>query len=296
MKNKILLVDGNLLLFRSYFGAFDATKVLSSSDGKVPTFAINTFMNGIISALNFTEATHLYIAFDSKEKTPRHEKLEDYKAGRKAAPDDLWIQYEWIKKLLENLGLVYQNIPTFEADDLVGTLAKRFSNQNHEVIVFSQDKDLLQLVDQNISVLIKKGGDFEYKNINNFFENEGIMPHQVPDYKGIAGDTSDNLKGVIGIGEKGAKKLLNDFLSLENIYLNLDKLSPKISQKLTESKENAFLCKEIATLNLEAPIDYCLDDLLINPKWSDELQQNLAYLGFITLKRKLKDIYDRYNR
>ncbi|WGI36449.1 5'-3' exonuclease [Mesomycoplasma lagogenitalium] len=284
MNKKILLVDANLLLFKSYFGSF---RTELKSDDKIQTFAIHTFFSSLLAAINYVEPTHLYLAFDSPEKTKRHELNPDYKAGRAQAPDDLWEQFQWIKKLLDALKIVHQNIAQYEADDLIATLANRYSNENNQIIVYSDDRDLLQLVSPHISVLTKKNKEFLLKTVDNFKDLEGIEPCQMIDFKAIAGDPSDNLKGVPGIGIIGAKKMLNSHQNLDNIYNSLNDFSAKIQQKLLEGKENAYLCRKMVKLNSNAPIEYNFNDLAFNLTYTLEAEEILNYLNLYWLKERI---------
>lgn len=240
---KTLLFDGTGILFRSYY----ALPNLRNSKNE-PTGGILGFFNILFKELLKHKPTHFAVCFDRAEPTFRKVEFEAYKAQRSKAPDDLFIQLNIVKELLKE-GLNLTEEAGFEADDLIACLNAQKSSQD-EVLIYSSDQDLLQLVDQSSSVIkpgTKKQGD-EIFTPEKVIEKYELTPKQIIDFKAICGDPSDNLKGVNGIGKKTAVKLIKEFESLENIYNNLDKLSPKMREKFENDKEVAFLCKKLATL------------------------------------------------
>ncbi|VEU59705.1 5'-3' exonuclease [Mesomycoplasma neurolyticum] len=294
MKNRILLIDANLLLFKSFYASSGTKYTLMKSDSGIPTYAINTFFYSLFNVIEIMNPTHIYLAFDSKEKTYRHNLNSDYKANRKSPPEELLIQFDWIKKILKKLQIVYENIPHFEADDLIATFSNKLKD-NNEIIVWSDDKDLLQLVSENVSILCKVKNNFLLKNIENFEKLENLKPTQIVDFKAIAGDNSDNLKGVVGIGEITAKKLLLQYQTLDNIYASLDKLSASIQNKFIESKKNAYLCKKITELLFNAPSKHNLNSIKLNISFSDDAQKILSYLNLKKLIFRIRKFIDDSN-
>lgn len=253
--SKFLLVDGNLLLFKSFYAAY----AINKEPKNLPT---HFFFNSLLEAIKSQDATHVFVAFDAHAKTKRHEIYANYKAGRILPPPIIYEQKKIIIQILEAMNIKWLEKAGDEADDLIATIATKFGHEN-EIIIFSEDKDLLQLVNENISILVKdkKTKQFTLINNNNFFQNHGILPYQIPDYKGIAGDSSDNLKGVLGIGDKTAKELLNRYSTLESIYENLEELTLSKKEKFINSREEAFLCKSLATLNKLVLIPFSKNDL-----------------------------------
>ena len=250
MIKKALAIDGNSLFYRMYYATIKLAE-FAINNNSIPNNAIKLLLNTILKYLNNNEYDYFFIAFDSKEKTFRHELLSSYKENRTKAPDDLYSQMVDAIECLKLLGVYVAQKPGIEADDLVGSFSKFMGNNNIVVDVISSDKDLLQLVDNNCNLkLIKKGvSEFDEYNINNFSEKfHGLLPKQIVDYKSIIGDKSDCLPGVKGIGEKIGIKLLLEFGSLENIYDNIDNLSPTIKQKFIDSKELAYKCKKLAQI------------------------------------------------
>ena len=260
-KEKLVIIDSNALIHRA-FHALPPT--LSDEQGR-PTNAVYGFTSILLKTLKDLQPDYLVACFDRKEKTFRHQEYAEYKATRVKAPDELYQQIPLVKEVLEVFGIPIFELAGFEADDLIGTICelKTVNRPDMESIVLTGDQDCLQLVDYNTKVLSPHKGLSETIL---YGENEvkekfgGLMPKQLIDYKGLRGDTSDNIPGVRGIGEKGAIELLNNFGSLENIYQNLE--SPKISNRtrelLKEQKEQAFLSKKIATINKQSPIDFDL--------------------------------------
>ncbi len=241
---KILLFDGTGMVYRGYY----ALKNLKNSQGQA-VGGILGFFNILFKELTNHKPSHFALCFDRKE--PTHRKLEypEYKANRSKAPDELYEQMGIIKQILQN-GLNIVESAGDEADDLIACLNSQ-KQSSDQVFVYSSDLDLLQLADQNTTI-IKPGNSKivdSYFTPEKIYEKYQLTPEQIIDYKGIKGDSSDNLKGIKGIGDKTATKLLNEYGNLENIYANLHQLTPKIQEKFLQDKETAFMCKRLATLN-----------------------------------------------
>ena len=270
--DKILLIDGNSIVYRAFYGsAYGPAGIMTNSKG-FPVNAISTFNRMITKSISMYEPSHVFVAFDAGKQTFRHEKLESYKGGRQSTPPELIQQFPEVKKMLGLMGIKSYEIKNIEADDIIGTLSKNFSEFS-EVLVLSSDKDLHQLVKERVTVIAPQNGPKPDKilNITNFFIETGMYPIQVPDFKGIVGDASDNLPGVKGIGLKGAIKLLDQYDTLEGVYENMGDLTPKMQEKLVESKEMAFLCKELATLKFDVEVPYTFDEM----KWNNDVSTEL---------------------
>ena len=256
MKNKILIIDGNSLFFRSYYAtSYPEENIMRTSNG-IAINAVYTFTKLIHSIVRQTTPSHLFIAFDKGSKTKRHQKYKEYKGKRSKTPEELISQISIVQELLTLLEICWYQCDDWEADDILATIAKKESAKNNEVLIMSSDRDLLQLVDENTSFLINKKGvsNIEVLNYENFYEKIGVYPQQIPDYKGLVGDTSDNLPGVMGIGPKGAIKLLTQYKSLSNIYKCIDEIQGKTKEKLINSRDNAFLSYEMAIINTKVDI------------------------------------------
>ena len=244
---KLMLIDGNSLVFRAYYATAYSGVVMSTSTG-VPTNAVYALANMIRSILNNNKPDYCLVAFDTHKPTFRHEKFDVYKAGRKETPNELLIQFPLAKELLNLFGLSTFELEGYEADDIVGTMAKIGSNKGLEVQIFSGDRDLLQLIDENTTVYLTKKGLSELLEMNTstLYETYGVTPSQIPDLKGLMGDASDNIPGIPGIGEKTAVKLLQEYHTLENVLLGEHK--GKLKEKIENGKDLAIMSKEIATI------------------------------------------------
>ena len=253
--NKVLLLDGFSLIFRAYYGSAYSGNILKNKDS-VPINGVLTFHKMLFKYINLHNPDYIFIALDAGKKTFRHELKEDYKAGRQKAPEELVVQIPIIIEMIKELGIGNQMIEGWEADDIIASFVNKKSIDN-EIIVVSSDKDLHQVIRDNVKISAPKNGnnpDEIYDN-DNYFSKVGILPNQVIDYKGLVGDSSDNLPGVKGVGQKTGIKLINDYNNLENLYDNIDKIeSNSLKNKLNEDKEQAFLCKKLATLNFDLDI------------------------------------------
>ncbi len=231
----------------------------------------------------------LIVTFDTKEKTFRHEADENYKAQREKAPDDFYAQIPYIYKLLENFEIPVLKLPGFESDDIIGTLAHSANDQEHDVKILSGDLDFLQLVSDNVS-LVRFNGRIEQQipyGPKETLARYGIEPRQMIDYKAIIGDSSDNFKGVLGVGPKTATKLLQEFGTLEKIYEHLDELAPKVKEKFETQKDQAIHCKMLATIKTDVPVDFDL-----NQKFELCPDKTIPFLE----EMKFHSLVNRYHR
>lgn len=258
---KILLVDGNLLLFRSFYAAQAIVKDQPINMG------IHLFFNTFLEIFKKANYEYVFFAFDAIGPTWRHNEYDQYKSGRKKAPEDLYKLKEIIFEILNIMKISFAALTGDEADDLIATLCVRYK-KDFFIDIFSEDKDLLQLIDNNVDIIMKnKDKSIKDKyakiSIDNFYSIFNFYPEQIVDYKSIAGDNSDNLPGITGIGPKQTIDLLRRYKNIENIYLNIGHLSPKQQELFSKNKEQALLCKKLATLNTNVNISNNLDDMLV---------------------------------
>jgi len=289
---KIFLVDGNNLLFRSYYATAYSGNLMKNSKG-FPTNAIYGLASMINKILTEEKVEYILVAFD-KGKTFRHDKYTDYKAGRISTPDDLKMQMPLSRKLLDAMGVKHFEIDNYEADDIIGTLSKIVTNEEELTgVIISSDKDLLQLINNKVVVKSLKTKDYILYDEKEFMNSYGIEPIKIIDLKALMGDSSDNIPGVKGIGEKTAIKLLQDYGSLDGVYENIDKLTPKLREKLINDKENAYMSKDLATIYKDVPLDLTIEDLKYSGPNSNELKELYEELEFYSL---LKNIQNNVNK
>lgn len=245
--NNLLLIDGTALVFRGFY----AIPPLKSSK-EIPTNAILGFFNILIQLLKQEQPEYFAICFDRGETTHRKQEYSEYKANRSKAPDELYKQIVIVQELLKQANLNYLDSPGYEADDIIATLCK---TPNMHKKIYSSDFDLMQLINESTTVLrpIKGPQKYEEYNTEKFFEKYHIQPHQVADYKGLSGDSSDNLPGVPGVGPKTAIKLINEYKNLENIIADAENIKGTLGKKILENKHLAELSKKLATLENDVP-------------------------------------------
>lgn len=285
MKKKLTLVDGNNLIFRSYFATSYSGAVMTNSKG-FPTNAIYSFINMINKIIKEEEPQYMLVAFD-KGKTFRHKEYKDYKAGRAATPDELKMQFDPAKKVLKAMGIMPFEIDNYEADDIIGTLCKMASDSGeYQTIIVSSDRDLLQLVDSNTRMKFLKHNDFTMVDTDVFREKYGVDPIRMIDLKALMGDSSDNIPGVHGIGEKTAIKLLSEYQSLDNLYAHIDDISGKTKEKLIDGKDSAYMSYHLATIYREVPLPFTIDDLKIKDIDRDKLRELFEDLEFHSFLKK----------
>jgi DNA polymerase-1 len=283
---KIILVDGNNLVFRSYFATAYSGNLMKNSKGEATNalYGLVNMLNKIIAEEN---PTYMAVAFDIG-KNFRHEKYENYKAGRSETPVDLLAQMKTARTLLDAMGIKYYEVENFEADDIIGTISKMALNDpEFNATIVSSDKDLLQLINSNVEVKLLKTKGFIRYNEEAFKEDYGIDPIKMIDLKALMGDASDNVPGVKGIGEKTALKLLQEYGTLENIYANLDKIKGSVHDKLLNDRESAFFSKEICTIYLEIPLKDSLNDMVYQGP-NDDLIPLFERLEFYSLMKNIK--------
>ncbi len=257
---RIIIVDGNNLLFRSYYATAYSGNFMKNSKG-FPTNALFGFANMMNKIINEENPTHILVAFD-KGKTFRHDKYDFYKSGRLEMPNELKEQFPKAKEMLNAMGIKYYEIDNYEADDIIGTIAKICDNNNYKGLIISSDKDLLQLISENVGMKLLKSKDSIRYNLNTFRKDWGIEPVNIIDLKALMGDASDNIPGVKGIGEKTALKLLQEYDDLKGIYDNISSIKGATKTKLENDRDNAFMSYEIATIYKDVPLDFKMEDLI----------------------------------
>lgn len=285
---KILLIDGSSLIFRAFY----AIKNLTTKDG-VFVNGVYGFLNMYYKALELTNPTHVFVAFDKGSKTFRHTEYSDYKGTRDKAPNEITYQFGILKDLLSSMNVNYLELDEYEADDILGTIAKLAQKEGFEVDIFTGDRDYLQLVDDNIFVYLTKKGISEIKLMDNnaIFEDFGISPKQLIDVKALQGDSSDNIPGVKGVGEKTALKLIQEYGNLENLYENLGKLKGKLKENLENEKDKAYLSRYLGEIYLNVPIDKNIEDFELKDVNLNEYIEKLENLEFKSIINKFfKDV------
>lgn len=291
---KIILVDGNNLLFRSYYATAYNGNFMNNSKG-FPTNAIFGFVNMINKIVSEENPVYMLVAFD-KGKTFRHEKYTEYKGGRGETPDELKKQFPVAKELLNAMGIKYYEIDNYEADDIIGTFSHMCDkNPNYQGLIISSDKDLLQLISDEVEMKLLKSKDYIRYNKDSFKEEWGIDPIKVVDLKALMGDASDNIPGVKGIGEKTALKLLQTYSTLDGIYENIDNISGKLKEKLINDKDNAYMSYDLATIYKEVPLEINLEDIRYKECDKEKLVSIYENLEFYSFLKKLKEKKEETN-
>ena len=283
---KIILVDGNNLLFRSYFATAYQGVIMKNSKG-FPTNALYGFINMMNKIIKDENPSYIMVAFD-KGKTFRHDKYDDYKAGRAAMPDELKLQFPKAKEVLQAMGIKYFEIDNYEADDIIGTLAKRVDEEDQFVAtIVSSDKDLLQLISDEVVVKLLKSSDHIMMTKDEFKNTYGLDPIKMIDLKALMGDSSDNIPGVKGIGEKTAIKLLTEYESLDGIYQHISDIKGKVKEKLESDKDNAYMSYDLATIYRDVPLNFDLEDCSYSGINATKFKEQLEELEFYSLLKKI---------
>ena len=285
---KIILVDGNNLLFRSYYATAYSGNLLKNSKG-FPTNALYGFVGMMNKIIHEENPEYIAVAFDIG-KNFRKEKYDFYKEGRKKTPDELHMQEPYARKILKAMGVPYFELAPYEADDIIGTFA-RMVEEDPDFIgtIISSDRDLLQLISPQLEMKLLKQKDYIRYDVESFKKDYGIEPIRIIDLKGLAGDSSDNISGVRGIGEKTALNLLQTYGSLEGIYDHINDIKGKTKEKLETDKAAAFMSKEIATIYRDVPLEVKdLEDLKYEEKDNPELYEIYEDLEFYSFIKGLK--------
>ena len=287
-KQKLLLVDGSSLAFRAFFSILDLNRFKNSNG--LHTNALYSFHRMFKSILDSEKPTHVLVAWDAGKTTFRTEMYADYKGGRSKTPREFIEQMPYFNVLLDAWGIPHYRLNQYEADDIIGTLARKGEEAGYEVVVLSGDKDLIQLADNNITVKITTKGVTELVEYTPevIFEKYGLTPEQIIDMKGLMGDSSDNYPGVTKVGEKTAVKLLQEFGSVEGIYEHVDEMKKsKLKENLINDKELAFLSKKLARINVESPIEITMEDTLLKEQDVDALMSFYKEMNFNSFQSDL---------
>ncbi|KAF0818723.1 DNA polymerase I 5'-3' exonuclease domain [Bacillus sp. ZZV12-4809] len=258
-KPSLLLVDGMALLFRAYFATAISGQFMINSKG-IPTNGVYGFVKHFLTAVSSFNPSHVAVCWDMGSKTFRTEMFGAYKANRPEAPIELVPQFDLVKEVVDAFDVPNIGLEGFEADDCIGTIAKKAS-QEADVLILTGDQDMLQLLDDNISViLLQKGyGNYLVHTTETFYEEKGITPKQMIDLKAFMGDTSDNYPGVKGIGEKTALKLLQQFEHIEGVLENLEQLTKGQRAKIEQDLEMLHLSRQLAEIKCDVPVECPLD-------------------------------------
>ncbi len=282
----LILIDGNALIHRSYHGL----PPLSTKSGELVN-AVYGFALTLLGVIEKFHPTYIAASFDLPGPTFRHEKFADYKGTRAKAPDDLYAQIPRVKELVQAFNIPIYELPGFEADDVIGTLSRQAieKSDDTDVIIVTGDSDAFQLINDRVTVFTMRKGvkDTVLYDTAAVFAKYGLTPDQLKDYKGLRGDTSDNIPGVKGIGEKGAVSLLQTYGSLEKTYASLGEIKGALKTKLEEGKESAFLSKELGTIDTQAPVDLDFSACVTHEFEREKIAGLLRELNFFSLIKRL---------
>lgn len=293
MEKRLILIDGYSLFFRAFFATAYTGQFMHTSEG-LPTNALFAFSNMIFRVLNEHNFTHIAVALDPGEKTFRHDILPEYKGTRSETPPEMYPQFELLPELLKALNIKYYRVSKYEADDIIGTLAREAEREGYKVDILSSDRDLLQLVDTNTRVRLLKKGLSEIEDVTPeaLYADMEIKPEQIIDLKGLMGDNSDNIPGVPGIGPKTALKLLHQYGTIEKLYDHIDELKGKQREKLVLHETQARLSKVLATIECDINVGVTLDTLQYSGIDLQAAQQFYRKIEAKTLVKKVQNIYD----
>lgn len=263
MSKKILLIDGMALLFRHFFATSLHKQFMRNSSG-TPTNGVQGFVRHVFTAINEIQPTHVAVCWDMGKSTFRNDMFDGYKQNRPAPPDELIPQFDYVKEVSNQFGFVNIGVQNFEADDVIGTLAEAYSEQN-QVYIVTGDRDILQCINPNVEIWITKKGFNIYNRytLNRFQSEYGLNPSQLVDVKAFMGDTADGYPGVKGIGEKTAIKLIQNHGSVESVIAALEQLTPGQRNKIETDMDNLKLSKTLAKIHTEVPLNtnVLLDDM-----------------------------------
>ena len=281
---KLVLIDGNSLMNRAFY----AMQVFTTKDG-TPTNGIFGFVKLLLKIISDKKPEYVAVAFDVHAPTFRHQMYTDYKAGRKPMPDDLALQFPVLKDLLRTMGIKICEMPGYEADDIIGTLSRKFNVHSY---IYTGDRDSYQLVNDNTTVCFTRKGVSDILELtnDNFKDEVGLEPLQIIDLKALMGDKSDHIPGVAGVGEKSAYSLLEKYGTVENVYEHLSEISGALNTKLQNGKEDAVFSKKLATIDLNAPIDVALSECVLKMPFAHAVREKFSALEFKSLLSK--DIFE----
>ncbi len=285
MAKRIFLIDGTAFVYRSFF----AIKGLTGPQGQ-PTNAVFGFTRVMLKIMREMDPSHIAVVFDAPGKTFRNEMYPDYKATRPPTPKELIEQIPWVDKVVQALNIKMIRIPGVEADDVLGTLARKAKDEGFDAVIVTGDKDMFQLVSEGVSVFDPNRGDSgQYYKDKDVVEKMGVTPKQVIDFLALMGDSSDNIPGVPGIGKKTAAKLLEKYGSIEGVYENLDDLKGKQRQNIEENKDKAFLSRDLATIKTDVEVDTSIEECQTLDFDNSKLAELFEELGFRSLSEEFME-------
>ena len=255
MSNKILLIDGMALLFRHFYATSLHKQFMRNSSG-TPTNGIQGFVRHVFSAINDIQPTHVAVCWDMGKSTFRNDMFDGYKQNRPAPPEELIPQFDYVKEVSNQFGFVNIGVQNYEADDVIGTLAHQYSDEN-QVYVVTGDKDKLQCINPNVEIWLTKKGFSIYNRytLDRFQSEYGLNPLQLIDVKAFMGDSADGYPGVKGIGEKTAIKLIQNYGSVESVVDAINELTPGQQNKINNDMQNLKVSKSLAKIHTEVPLD-----------------------------------------
>jgi len=293
--NTIILIDAPNLAFRMFF-AMERTNMRTL--GGTPTWATYGFFKALFDLLDKTKPKAIAAAYDCKEPTFRHEAYEEYKANRpEEMPEDLQIQWPHIREGLESFEIPIYELPGYEADDIIGTLAKKAAKEGSNVLILTGDRDAFQLINDKVKVLVPSKGELKEYGRQEVFDYWNIWPEQVVDFKSLSGDPSDNIPGIRGIGEKTAAKLLTEYKTLDNIFENVKKIDKSaLKEKIIEGKKSAYLSKKLATIKTDVPIKINLKDAHLTMPDMNNLIGFLQAHEFNSFIKRLPQVMAPFNK
>ena len=293
---KLVLIDGNSIMNRAFYGIM-GSKMLTASDGTY-TNAVYGFLTILFKLQEDLNPDYIGVAFDLKGPTKRHEMYEAYKANRHGMPEELAVQMPIIKNILNSMNIKILEKQGYEGDDILGTISKRAEKEGIDVTILSGDRDTFQLVSDKITIRIPrtKAGKTENEdyNVNRILEEYGIEPKQLIEVKGLMGDSSDNIPGIPGVGEKTALNLIKNYGTIDNLYNEVEKnetltdIKGKLKEKIIDNKELAYLSKELGKIDTEAPIEEKIEDLSVKEWNKAEVYSLFKYL-------RLNRFIERFN-
>ena len=295
MSKTLILIDGHALAYRQFF-ALERTGMKNSENQ--PTWAVYGFFKAVFDLLSKIHPDFIAVAFDVGRRTFRTEKFEEYKANREAMPDTLRSQIGVICDGLNAFDIPIITKEGFEADDIIGTISKLASEKGHNTLILTGDQDSFQLIDTEgtVKVLIPSKGELVEYDWNKVYEKLGVYPNQITDYKGLRGDTSDNIPGIKGIGEKTAQKLLNRYPHLEEVLADCENIPEKaVKQKICDGKEIAILSKDLATIIRDVDIDFDIDKASVTLPKMENVSAFLRKMQFYTFIKNIDKILSSFN-
>ncbi|MBV1758899.1 MAG: DNA polymerase I, partial [Dethiosulfatibacter sp.] len=287
---KIMILDGNSILFRAFY----ALPPLKNKNG-IYTNALYGFLSMLYKLLDEYQPDYICTTFDHKKPTFRHLRFKEYKAGRAQAPNELVMQFALIRDILDVHKIRHLEIEGYEADDISGTLAHLASQEDMNVYLVTSDKDYLQLVGEKVNVLLTKKGVTNVAAYNQsiLFDEYGITPKQFIDLKGLMGDSSDNIPGVKGVGEKTGLKLIKEYGSIDGIYENIDQIQGKLREKLESEKIQAYMSKELSEIIVDLPLNLTIEELKYKEPDKKELLEMYKEYDFRLFMNRIKPDEDR---